>query len=103
MTHSAISHPIKNTLCFALRQLGVFGLEGGEFLSTAFLHSQVPKRSSARRRPADLDAAPIRVHIVPIDCWPNDLGRFASSLTGAHVSDPFSKIDQPTKVPILGA
>jgi CspA family cold shock protein len=31
-----------------------------------------------------------------IDNWPNDLGRFASLLTGAHVSDPFSKIDQPT-------
>ena len=35
--------------------------------------------------------------MLPIDCWPNDLGRFASSLTGAHVSDTFSKIDQPTK------
>jgi hypothetical protein len=32
-----------------------------------------------------------------IDPWPNELGRFASSPTGAHVSDPFSKIDQPTK------
>ena len=49
------------------------------------------------RRPADLDFAPIRVHTVLIDTWPNDLGRFASSLTGAHVSDPFPKIDQPTK------
>jgi CspA family cold shock protein len=52
----------------------------------------------ARSRPVDLDVAPIRVHIVPIDTWPNDLGRFASLLTGVHVSEPFSKIDQPTKV-----
>jgi hypothetical protein len=35
-----------------------------------------------------------------IDPWPNELGRFASSPTGAHVSDPFSKIDQPTRAPI---
>jgi hypothetical protein len=26
-----------------------------------------------------------------IEIWPNELGRFPSSLTGAHVSDPFSK------------
>jgi len=32
-----------------------------------------------------------------IDPWPNELGRFASSPTGAHVSDPFSKIDQTDK------
>jgi hypothetical protein len=57
---------------------------------------QDPRRTSARRRPADLDAAAIRVHMELIDTWPNDLGRFASLLTGAHVSDPFSKIDQPT-------
>lgn len=37
------------------------------------------------------------VFIWLIDTWPNDLGRFASLLTGAHVSNPFSKIDQPTK------
>jgi cold shock protein len=37
------------------------------------------------------------VHIDAIDTWPNDLGRFALLLTGAHVSDPFSKIDQPMK------
>ena len=61
------------------------------------LHSRDPKRTSARQAPGDLDFAPIRVHIVLIDTWPNDLGRFASSLTGAHVSDPFSKIDRPTK------
>jgi|GEM_PF-6600348 len=42
---------------------------------------------------AGLDIAPIRAHIALIDTWPNDLGRFASLLTGAHVSDPFSKID----------
>jgi hypothetical protein len=60
-------------------------------------YSRYPKRISARRRPADLDFTPIRVHIVVIDTWPNDLGRFASSLTGAHVSDPFSKIDEPRK------
>jgi hypothetical protein len=45
---------------------------------------------------ANLDVTPIRVHMVPIDTWPNDLGRFALLLTGAHVSDPFSKIDEPT-------
>ena len=61
------------------------------------LHSQAPKPTSARQTPANLDFAPIRVHMVLIDTWPNDLGRFASVLTGAHVSDPFSKIDQPTK------
>ena len=47
--------------------------------------------------PADLDGAAIRVHMGAIDTWPNDLGRFALPLTGAHVSDPFSKIDQSTK------
>jgi hypothetical protein len=30
---------------------------------------------------------------VIIDTWPNDLGRFASLLTGAHASDDFSNID----------
>ncbi len=58
---------------------------------------------SARRRLIDLDFVPIPVHIVQIDTWPNDLGRFASFLTGVHVSDPFSKIDQPTKVADLSA
>jgi hypothetical protein len=37
---------------------------------------------------ADLDGAVIRVHMGVIDTWPNDLGRFALPLTGAHVSDP---------------
>jgi len=37
--------------------------------------------SRARSQPNQREAA-------EIDTWPNDLGRFASSLIGAHVSDP---------------
>ena len=56
------------------------------------LHSQNPKLTSARWRPADLDVAPIRVHMVPINRHlAKRLGRFASVLTGAHVSDPSPK------------
>ena len=29
--------------------------------------------------------------MVAIDTWPNELGRFASLMPGAHVSDPFPK------------
>lgn len=58
---------------------------------------QDPKSDIAQGKgPANLDATPICVHIVLIDTWPNDLGRFALLLTGAHVSDPFSKIDEST-------
>jgi hypothetical protein len=47
---------------------------------------------------SDLDAGAVRVHMRAIDTWPNDLGRFASSLTGAHVSDPLlQKLDPSTR------
>ncbi|CCE11818.1 hypothetical protein BRAS3843_830035 [Bradyrhizobium sp. STM 3843] len=39
-------------------------------------------------QPANLDGGPICAHMAAIDTWPNDLGRFASPPTGAHVSDP---------------
>jgi hypothetical protein len=41
-----------------------------------------------------LEVAALDVYICPIDNWAEQLGRFASFLTGAHVSD-FSKIDKP--------
>ncbi len=53
---------------------------------------------------AGLDIALFRAHMTLIDTWPNDLGRFASLLTGAHVSDPFSKnrlIDEDTDPSVL--
>jgi CspA family cold shock protein len=55
---------------------------------TAKAQSRRLGRRGDSRRPVDLDFAPIRVHIAVIDTWPNDLGRFVSSQTGAYVSDP---------------
>jgi hypothetical protein len=95
--HSAISHALRIKTAWRVR-VG----DAGEFLIDRVLTQPSAKadigKAEARRRRADLDSAPILVHMVLIDCWPNDLGRFASSLTGAHVSDLFSKIDQLTKV-----
>ncbi|MEJ2375699.1 MAG: hypothetical protein P8Y53_12315 [Pseudolabrys sp.] len=38
-------------------------------------------------RRLDLEIGRIRPYVAYIDRWPNEMGRFASSLTGAHVSE----------------
>jgi hypothetical protein len=93
---------------YALRRLGVFGLvTPGEFLIDRVLTQPSAKadigKAEARRRRADLDSAPILVHMVLIDCWPNDLGRFASSVTARTFQTPSPKSINRQRVPILGA